>query len=224
MRENKALVYLLVGFLILGGIASGVLATRAYAGLPLLMPTPTENVFQLEDEGITAQQEELPPPSNPTVPDDRIVIGDVVEIGEGSIVVSSTKRGLVTLQIGPETRYWKGRWDSQLPIEVGDHVGGYGEPNEDGTVFDMEQIEVNVVSLRGPVLTVSPTASGLDIVLEESYTGDSILIHVEPDTLVTTESGENTFEKTPIEIKVGDGFHIIGLRLEDGSVLATRLF
>jgi len=221
--KRKTFVYVLVSILILGGIAGGLSVTQTYAGLPLLMPTPTVDAICSGDDSVDSQ-ELVPPPHSPLVPLENIIGGTVVEVEETRIVISTADRGQVTLQIVPETRIWKGKWDSQLPIEVGDFLYGYGVPNEESTVFEMEQLEVNIVSLRGPVSSVTQTAAGVDIVLEESYTGVPTLVHIESDTLVTTDSGENAFEETPIEVEVGDGFQIIGLQLRDGSVLATRIF
>lgn len=215
---KKVMAYTLVCVLLLGLGAGGILVRRAYAELPSLTPTPS----CLEDASIESGAS-VPPPSNPLVPLRNIVIGDVVDVGETSIVIA-TEQGQVTAFIGPETRYWKGEWDSQLPIEVGDSIVGYGEPNEEGTSFEMEQLEVNVANVRGPVTSVTRTTTGVDVVIAESYTGIPTLIHIGPDTLVMTESGEATFEKSPTEITVGDGFQIIGLRLKDGSILATRIF
>ncbi len=211
---KKMMAYTLVCVLLLSLVAGGFLVKRAYAEPPSLTSSPS-----CSEDALIESVASVPPPSRPLVPLQNIVIGDVVDVGEANIVIA-TERGQVTAQLGPDTRYWKGEWDSQLPIEIGDSVVGYGEPDEEGTTFEMEQLEVNVANVRGPVTRVTRTATGVDIVVAESYTGIPTLIHIGPDTVV----GETTYEKSSLEIKVEDGFQIIGLRLKDGSILATRIY
>jgi hypothetical protein len=122
----------------------------------------------------------------------------------------------------PETRIWKGKWDSDLPIEVGDFFYGYGEPSEDGMVYEMEQMEVNIVSLRGGVLGVEKVSKGLDVRLDEVRKDKPYLIHITPETLILGPDGEIPFGE--FDLQPGDGMQIVGLQLKDGSVLATRVF
>jgi hypothetical protein len=166
---------------------------------------------------------QLPSP-NPSVPLEKIIDGTVVEVGEDYIVINNSVRGLVTLHISPETRIWKGKWDSDLPIKVGDFFYGYGEPNKDGTIYEMEQMEVNIVNLRGAVVSVEQVSDGLDLQLDESYEGKSYTVHVTSETLVISQEGQVPFAEAQIDLKAGDGVQIIGLRLEDGTVAATRMF
>jgi len=42
--------------------------------------------------------------------------------------------------------------------------------------------------------------------------------------LVSKEKGEVPFAQAQFDLKVGDGVQIIGLKLKDGSVVATRVF
>ncbi len=222
MKNNKTFISIFVCVLVLGGIVGAFSVIRAYAGLPLLIPTPDASPACQEctsDEALDIK----PPTPNPQVPIEKIIDGTVVEVKGNEIVVSNTVRGLVTLHIVPETRIWKGKWDSKAPIEPGDFFYGYGEPNKTGTVYKMEQMEVNIVNLRGAVLSVNKTAEGTDIEFEEAHLG-KLTVHVTAETLVTTEKGENPFSETPIDIKTGDGFQLIGLQLKDGTVLATRIF
>jgi len=165
------------------------------------------------------------PPSNPRIPIEKIIYGPVVEVREGYITVNDSIRGLVTLHILPETRIWKGEWNSDLPVEVGDSLIGHGEPNEDGTVYEMAQMEINVTSLRGAVLDVKKTSEGLDVQLREVYTGESFLIHMTSETLAVSEEGnEVPFVEAQLDLRPGDGVQIVGLKLKDGTVVAMLVF
>ena len=212
---------LILGVLVVIGTIVITSVTRVRAGVPMQTPATTSEAMCTSD----GMDESQPLPPNPRVPIEKIIYGTVVEAKESHIVVNDSTRGLVTLHILPETRIWKGKWDSNLLIEVGDSLIGHGEPNEDGTIYEMEQVEINVISLRGAVLNVKKTSEGLDVQLNEVYTGESFLIHITSETLGVSEEGkEFPFIEAQIDLEPGDGVQIIGLKLKDGSVAATRVF
>lgn len=215
--------FVLVGVLAVGGIIGLIVTTQTYAGLPLHIPTPTAEPTCSDCE-VDASGALQPPPSDPLVPREKIIKGTVIDVKEDEVVISSTNRGLVTLLILPETRIWKGKWDNTLPIEVGDFFYGYGEPNEDSTVFTMEQLEVNIVNLRGGITQVTTTAEGVDIEMIESRSEQLEIVHINDETMISTEDGQYPFEERAVEFKVDDGVQIIGIRLKDGTVLATTIF
>lgn len=163
----------------------------------------------------------------PYIPDgvapERILNGTVVEINGDMLVVEHEERGLITLHLNKNTRIWKGRWDNSQPIEVGDEFYGYGDSNADGTVYEMEQLEVNIVNIRGEVISVTETAMGLDVELDDVHTG-RVLVHIKPETEVA-EAGESVpFAESTFTLSPGDGLQLIGLRLKDGSVDAVQTF
>jgi len=207
MKKITSKHVLFWGVLVVVGIVGGILVAQAYAGFP----------------SHAADEPQLPP-INPCVPLEKIIDGTIVEVKEDCVVVNNSVRGLVTLHISPETRIWKGKWDNNLPIEVGDCFYGYGEPNEDRTVYEMEQMEINIVNLRGAVVSVEKVLEGLDLQLEEAYEGKSYLVHITSETLVSKEEQEVPFARAQFDLKAGDGVQIIGLKLKDGSVVATRVF
>jgi len=88
----------------------------------------------------------------------------------------------------------------------------------------MEQMEINIVNLRGAVVSVEKVLEGLDLQLEEAYEGKSYLVHITSETLVSKEEQEVPFARAQFDLKAGDGVQIIGLKLKDGSVVATRVF
>jgi len=207
MKKITSKHVLFGGVLVVVGFVGGILVAQAYAGSPLY-----------------AADESQLPPINPCVPLEKIIDGTVVEVKEDCIVVNNSVRGLVTLHISPETRIWKGRWDNNLPIEVGDFFYGYGEPNEDRTVYEMEQMEINIVNLHGAVVGVEKVSGGLNLHLEEAYEDKPYLVHITSETLVSKEEQEVPFAEARLDLKAGDGVQIIGLKLRDGSVIAIRVF
>ena len=215
--------YLLVGVLVISGIVGLVLATRTYAGLPLHIPTPTGEPTCAECEVGPAGTIQ-PPPSKPLIPREKILKGEVIEVRGDEVIVDSTKHGMVTLLISPKTQIWKGKWDNMLPIEIGDFFYGYGEPNEDNTVFKMEQMEINIVNLRGGITNVTSVAEGVDIEMLESRSEKTEIVHINAETMVSTANGQYPFGETVVEFKVAEGVQIIGVRLKDGTVLATTIF
>lgn len=221
--KTKAVKYLIVCGLAIGGVAGLVLATQTYAGLPLHLPTPTVEVGCSECE-VDASGTLRPPPSEPLVPIEKIVQGIATDVKGNTIVISSSKYGLVKLLISPETRIWKGKWDNTLPIEVGDDIVGYGEPNANNTVFTMEQLEINVVNLRGGITKVTARTEGVDIEMLESRSEQLESVHINAETMISTEDGQYPFGERAVEFKVDDGVQIIGVRLKDGTVLATTVF
>lgn len=154
---------------------------------------------------------------------DRLIGGAVLEVNGDVLVIEDEKGTRVTLHINENTRIWKGRWDSPLPIEVGDFFYGYGDPNADGTVYEMEQLEVNIVNLRGEVISVTETLTGLDVELEDVHIGP-VLVHIKPETEVV-ENGESVpFAESTFTLSPGDGLHLTDLRLKDGSVDVVQTF
>jgi hypothetical protein len=204
------------GVLVVVGIAAALMARTYAAEIPVSTPDSAHP--------LSAADKPQPLSPNPRVPLEKIVSGTVAEVRESYILVTDPRHGLITLHLSPETRIWKGRWDSGLPVEVGDFFYGYGEPNEDGTVYEMEQMEVNIVSLRGAVISVKKVSEGLDVQLDDVREGRSYSVHITSETLVSKEEGEAPFAQAQFDLKVGDGVQIIGLKLKDGSVVATRVF
>jgi len=216
--------YALAGILALGGIVGLVWATQTYAGFPLHLPIPTEEVGSPECGGDDVSGKLLPPSVNPAVPFEKIVEGIVTDVKGSTVVISTPDRGLVTLLLLSQTRIWKGKWDSALPIEIGDDIIGYGEPSKDGMVFEMEQLEINVVNLRGGITRVTPTTAGLALELRESRSEQIEIVYIDAETMIATENGSYPFGERPVEFRVDDGVQIIGIRLKDGTVSASTIF
>lgn len=209
-------VLFVCGLLVVVGIVVVILIVRAEAGIFGQVVAPTVDPEPIDEQAL------IP---NAGVPVEKIIGGTVVEINGNSIIADSSKYGLVTLHISNETRIWKGEWGSELSIEVGDFFYGYGEPDQDGAIWEMEQMEVNIVNLCGAIVSVEETSEGLTWQLEESRASQLYTVHVTSKTLLVSDEGQDIpFAGAQVDFKLGDGVQIIGLTLEDGTVLATRIF
>ncbi len=166
---------------------------------------------------------DTPPQVGGGVAPDRVIDGVVLAVNENMLGVEDARRGRIVLHLNENTRVWKGGWDNPRPIEVGDTFYGYGDLNAEGAVYEMEQLEVNLVNLRGEVLSVTETVAGLDVELDDVHTGKT-LVHITPATSVTENGQAVLFAESTFTLKPGDGLHLTGLRLKDGSVEAVQTF
>ena len=207
---------LLISLLIVVGIFAAVLNVR-------------QRIVSRSDVAAPSGSTDAPPPaSQPIVPLEKILNATITEIrDDNTLVVESNKHGRILLRIVPETRIWKGGWNSDRPIEVGDYFWGYGEPDEEGMVWVVEQMEINIINLRGHVVETMKTSTGVDVQLEDVHNGQAYLVRIAPDSGVVSEvvgEQEVLFGETDLEIAVGDGLQVVGLKLKDGSILATTVF
>lgn len=65
------------------------------------------------------------------------VSGKAITVSPTEIKIK-TYRGDVTLKLSGATRVWKGDWATADPIEVGDQLKVWGQPN--GAVFNVESV------------------------------------------------------------------------------------
>jgi hypothetical protein len=204
------------GLLAVAGVIAVVLAVQADARIYEQPLPPTLAPESIDEQVLTPK---------PRVPREKIIKGTIVAVDGDTIMIDSSKYGSVTLHLSDETRIWKGKWNSELPIEVGDFFYGYGEPNEDRTIWKMEQMEVNIVNLRGGIISIKETSEGLTLQLEEAHDNQLYTIHVTPETLLMSDDGRDVpFSEAQVDLKLGDGVQIIGLKRKDGTVVATSIF
>jgi hypothetical protein len=207
---------LLIGLAIAVGVFAATLGVR-------------QRIVSRSDAAESSTITEAPPPaSQPVVPLEKILHATIVEIpGDDALVAESDKHGRLLLRLTPSTRIWKGGWDSGRPIEVGDYFWGYGEPDEEDGVWIVEQMEVNIMNLRGHVVRIDKSSGGLDLQLEDVHDGHVYQVRIVSDSEVVSETlGDQAmaFGETDLEIVVGDGLQVVGLKLKDDSVLATTVF
>ena len=212
---NKVYILVVCGLLAITGTIAVISRTQVEARNSEQVPPPTIAPSSIDEQYLTPQ---------PRIPIEKIIDGTIVEINGDSIIASS-KYGLVTLYLSNETRIWKGEWDSNLPIEIGDFFYGYGEPDKDGTIWKMEQMEINIVNLRGVIVSTKETWQGLTLQLKGARESELYTVNVTSKTLLVSDEGQDIpFARGQVDLEPGNGVQIIGLKLQDGTIVATRIF
>ena len=209
-------ILVVCGLLAVTGTIIIISRVQVEAGISEQVAPPTIDPSSIDEQDLTPQ---------PRIPIEKIIGGTIIEIDGDSIIADSSKYGLVALYLSNETRIWKGEWDSKLPIEVGDFFYGYGEPGKDGTIWKMEQLEVNIVNLRGAIVSTEETPEGVILQLEGARENELYTVYVTSKTLLVSDEGQDIpFARARVDLESGNGVQIIGLKLKDGTVVATRIF
>lgn len=203
------------------GLVAFVPAVRALASdrgnqqpAGLFQPEPTQSLD-------TSSPPPPPPPPGTSLIVDKYATGEVTEVSRDRILLKTSYGGNVVLRLLPETAVWKGEWNGSLPIEVGDQIKAWGEPRTGGT-FDVEKMWVNIVNLRGTISNIERESGGLRLRHHDACQG-LFLVKIDQRTLVNRDGRAVTFGSSPIDLREGRHLQIVGLKLKDGSVLATRL-
>lgn len=195
--------------------------TRA-AGSQATQPSPSSAISP--PTGIS------PPPPPPATVTPRHIIqnyagGNVVTVGENVITLKASpgsSRDTVELHLSASTQIWKGEWNPNAAIEVGDHVDAWGQP-EGTNVLDVEKMWVNIVNLMGTISSIKQVQGGLLVQHQDSRTGAHTVI-IDQRTIVDSQGSlEITYSNASVALHVGQLLQIIGLRLKDGTIRATRL-
>jgi len=208
-------ILVVCGLLVVTGTIIVISKGQVEAGISEVAP-PTIDPSSIDEQYLTPQ---------PRIPVEKIIGGTIIEIDGDSIIADSSKHGLVTLYLSNETRIWRGEWGNELPIEVGDYFFGYGEPDKDGTIWKMEQMEVNIVNLRGAIVSTEETSEGVTLQLEDVHENELYTVHVTSNTLLVSDEGQAIpFARAQVDLESGNGVQVIGLKLKDGTVVATRIF
>lgn len=180
------------------------------------------------DLGVQLSSEDSTPP--PPLPPqrmslivDKYVAGEVVEVNENQIQLKTIHRGNVVLNLSPETAVWKGGWDRDLPIEIDDQIKAWGEP-QGKEVFNVEKMWINIVNLLGTISNIRQESSKeLQLHHHDSRRNKSHLVRIDYQTKVNQGDQERTFGDNPVDLRDGQFLQVVGLKLKDDSVLATRL-
>lgn len=150
--------------------------------------------------------------------------GVIRELDGRHVIVETRRLGDVTLRLTPETKVWKGDYNGTFPMAVGDHVDAWGQPHRGGKVIDVEKMWLNIVNLRGPIVNVEPVEGGLQLSHIDTRIGEH-LIKLDGRTAVMLPEGEEkNFDPHIMHLTKGQGIQVIGLRLDDDTVLATRIW
>jgi hypothetical protein len=194
-------------------LTSGARATVSQAA-PSISPPP----------GITA------PPPPPVTPTPRQVIdnyagGIATAVSGGQITLSAdpgSRSASLYLRLSTSTQIWEGDWNPGLPIEIGDHIDAWGNPRGQD-VLDVEKMWVNIVNLMGTISDIRQVQGGLQLQHQDSRMGAHTVL-VDQRTLVNRQANpEITYSAAAVSLDVGQFLQVIGLKLKDGTIKATRL-
>jgi hypothetical protein len=149
--------------------------------------------------------------------------GVVREVTADRIILSTARLGDVELRLTPQSVVWKGDYEGTFPIEVGDNIKAWGQPYDGGRVIDVEKIWVNIINFVGAISSVAATTEGLQFQLFDDRYDLQRLIKFNQRTAVMLPSGEEqAFTDSFIKLSDGQTLRVIGLELQDGSILAAR--
>ncbi len=182
----------------------------------------------------------------PTIPSPQVITfenyaeGIVTEVSSDKIII--TTDGDVELHLLPESEIWKGDYEGTNPVEVGDEVIVWGQPHEDGKIIDVEKMWGNIVNLRGSISDIEQTAEGFQLRLDDAYTGMHLIKFNQQTAVVMTSKAERIVNSkvesrdgiqiavielelgVKLQLSEGKSIQVIGLRLNDGSILAGRVW
>lgn len=190
------------------------------AGVIPIVCYPKANAAPLQAKPVSAS----PVPSSPLkeeTPVENFLSGQVVKVSPDQILLKQQARGIIVLHLLPTTNVWEGLWVKSIPIAVGDQIDARVERRDDG-VFDVQKMWVNIISLEGNILSVEKKADGLQFSLLNQFVG-TVIVKIEPRTEVTLQGKKATFSNSLIESRAGKLVRIVGRRLRNGSVIATKL-
>jgi hypothetical protein len=177
-----------------------------------------------------------PTPADPMV-NDRYRSGKVVALnGDRAIVENVWARAAVRLP--DPAQIWKGGWNA-TPIEVGDWLTATGDPRgRDG--FQAETVYLNIANWRGRVVDPHLTNGSLHFNVRGvrlRYPQPGVVEHEEVilgevELTPTTEmlfddrpgAPPTTSGLDPIALRPEQLVEVIGVRLPNGTVRATRVF
>lgn len=190
------------------------------AGAISIVCYPKANASPLQAKPVSASPVPSPPLKEET-PVENFLSGQVVKVTPGHILLKQQARGIIVLHLLPTTKVWEGLWVRSIPIAVGDQIDARVKRRDDG-VFDVQKMWVNIISLEGNILSVEKKADGLQFSLLNQFVG-TVIVKIEPRTEVTLQGKEATFSNSLIESREGKLVRIVGRRLRNGSVIATKL-
>ncbi|MGH2459203.1 MAG: hypothetical protein ACRDIY_10085 [Chloroflexota bacterium] len=147
--------------------------------------------------------------------------GWVTGVAPGRVKVRSYD-GEYILRLAANSQLWKGAWNSNSTVEVGDRVEAWGT-RQVGGFFDVERMWVNIVNLIGPVSNIHETANQMQLSQRDRFRG-LLSVTIDPQTIVVSNRTQRLYSPGQLRLTAGESAQIIGLLLKDVSVRATRVF
>lgn len=189
--------------------------------LPLITTSGSENV----------RDSLSPPPPPPSWDPNKIienyVSGTITEFTEQEIIVDSSARGQMILRLSATTALWKGGWNSKYPVKAGDYIDAWGQPQVETNIIDLEKAWINLVNFAGPMnsFTSDGSSARLELVNRIGNTAQ-VMFDADTEIMLPPDSSPPFHTANVKSVQIADGQigQVIGLRMDDGSILATRVF
>ncbi len=168
--------------------------------------------------------ERTPAPASPAQGPKPIAnhVGGTVEKIAPNLLAVKAYNGTFTLRLSTTSEVWKGKYDRNAIIDVGDRVEAWGQP-QPGNNLDVERMWVNIVNLVGPISNIADNASTVALTCRDRHRG-SLKVTIDQETLIPNGTQEVRYTQGVLSLQEGKQLQIIGLKLKDGSVRATRVF
>lgn len=199
------------------GLFAFIPAAKGLAGQdqPLTLP-----------QSIGVESIKIPPPPRTAEVFLNFTYG-IVEIAKPrEITITTSNHNRNVLRLSSESQVWKGKWDRSISLEVGDEVRAWGHPNTIEGTLEVEKMWVNIVNLHGPVINLKKGPEEWQIQHQDIRMGKK-LVKINQQTLLNSPNNDEiTFGQKGENLaflQEGQQVQIIGLKLKDESVLATRI-
>lgn len=161
---------------------------------------------------------------------ENYIDGTIVDISQNQIFVDERERGLMTLDISPDTLFWKGAYSrandsNRFQLKVGDHIEGWGQPQANDHTVNIEKIWSNIVDVKGSMKNLVPSISTASLDFKERQ-GETYHVLIDELTEIIMPSGMSSSMANLASTNMEEEYYgqVIGLKQDDGSILATRVF
>lgn len=155
-------------------------------------------------------------------PVDNYAEGIVSAILSDKLIVRTERLGDIELHLSEESRVWKGDYEGTYSIEVNDYVYAWGTPHEGGRRIDVEKMWLNIVHLRGAIVTSESYGQQIRLTHLDKHAGVNI-VELSEKVEVTLPSGE-AVPPNIAPFRDNQFAEVIGLRLNEELILATRIW
>jgi|GEM_PF-5322889 len=155
-------------------------------------------------------------------PVDNYAEGIITAILSDKLIVRTERLGDIELHFSEESRVWKGDYEGTYSIEVNDYAYAWGTPREGGRRIDVEKIWLNIVHLRGTILSSESSRQQIQLTYLDKHTGVKT-VELSEKVEVTLPSGEAVSPNIAL-FQDYQFAEVIGLRLNQEQILATRIW
>lgn len=152
----------------------------------------------------------------------RYATGVVAAVKPGEVLLRTTYRGDVRLHISSTSYIWKGEDNSKLPIERGDKIHAWGQP-QGSDILAIEKMWVNIINLRGLISRIREGSDSTSFQMVDSRQGVYV-VSVDRATVVDQiDQPEVSYSRDAMPLRENQRLQLIGLELPGRTVRGTRV-